>query len=259
MKLKKGKFLGAIVLSLFLLSSCKSLKNSNTLFQSEYDKFADTANSVYVANAVSSSKDNTYKIKAFDLLSIRNIQSSNGPNPPAEGIVKGIIYKADIAGNIVLPSLGTVNLLGLSQLEAAKKIQNLYSTTLLKNPLIELIVVNFKITMLGDFAKQGNYIMERESINLIEMLGECGGLKPSADARKVKIIRGDLKNPEIIYVNLKDLNSLASDKLILQNNDIVYVPNKSLANITEGTSSYFSLLQPVFLILNIILLYTIKR
>ena len=50
MNLKKGKFLGAIVLSIFLLSSCRSLKNTNTLFLSEYDKFADTAKSVYVAN-----------------------------------------------------------------------------------------------------------------------------------------------------------------------------------------------------------------
>ncbi|MFD2161010.1 polysaccharide biosynthesis/export family protein [Paradesertivirga mongoliensis] len=258
MKLKKGKFLGAILLSVFLLSSCRSLKNTNTLFLSEYDKFADTAKSVYVANENFAPKDFTYKIKPFDQIALRNIQNPDGlvMSTNAENVQSGIIFRVNKEGFVMLPVIGEVNINGLSQAEAAQKIQDIYSKTLLKNPLIELTVFNYKVTLLGETSTPGNYVLERDNVDLIELLGKSGGLLPSADPRKVKIIRGDRKHPEIIYVNLKNLNTLGNDKLVLQNNDIIYIAPQKLSNISEGLKNYSAIIQPLFLILNAVILYS---
>lgn len=257
MKLKKGKFLGAILLSVFLLSSCKALKNPNTLFQSEYDKFADTLRTVYIANA-GAADDNIYKIRPFDLISVRNIQNPLGPNPPAEGAIKPTVFRIDEKGDITLPVLGAITIAGLNQSEARAKIQDLYEKSLLKDPIIELIVVNFKVTLIGDVVKPGNYLVDREHTNLIEIMGESGGLTPTSDAGKIKIIRGDLKSPEIIYINLTNLASLSSEKLRLQNNDIIYIPRKRNV-LVEGLSKYINAMQPILFLANMVLLYTLRR
>src|SRR5687768_7732976 len=96
MKLKKGKFLGAILLSVFLLSSCKTLKNSNTLFQSEYDKFADTAKSVYVVNE-GKVQNEFYRIQPFDLIALKNLQNPDGlvNTTTTEGVQTAAIFRVD--------------------------------------------------------------------------------------------------------------------------------------------------------------------
>jgi len=260
----KGKSAWGLGILLFFLSlsSCKSLRNTNTLFQSEYDKLADTATSVYVANASLNVTDNSYKIKPFDLIAIRNIQNPEGlvVTTNADGVQSAAVFRSDKDGNINLPVIGIVNIHGLSQEEASKKVQELYAKNLLKNPIIELTVVNYKVTLFGESAKPGSYVLERENVDLIEILAKSGGLLPTSDPKRIKIIRGDRKNPEIIYVNLKDIRSLASEKMILQNNDIIYIAPRGLASLSEGIKNYSAIIQPAFLVLNgILLIYTLSR
>ncbi len=261
MNLKKGKFLGAIVLSLFLLSSCRSLKNTNTLFLSEYDKFADTAKTVFVANETLENSKN-YKISLYDKLIIRNLQNPEGlvNTSKTDGTQEGAVFQVDKDGVVILPVIGSLNVYGLTRQEAAAQIQELYSKKLFKNPIIDVSVINLKVTLLGEVARPGNYMLEEENVNLLEIIAESGGFMSTADPKKVKIIRGNLQSPEIIYVNLKNLNSLRSDKLALRNNDIIYISPRGLTNLSEGIKSYSIISQPVFVILNIaLLLYTIRR
>ncbi|MDF3079286.1 MAG: hypothetical protein K0S09_3175 [Sphingobacteriaceae bacterium] len=242
-------------------SSCGS-RHSNDLFQSVYDKFADTAKSIYVVNA-SSDSYSEYRIKPFDLLSIKNIQNPLGlTNSGTPNDIKSApLFRTDKEGVIQLPVVGAIEVKGLTVSEANKKITKIYAERLLKDPIIEVTVINYKVTILGDVLKQGNYELERENVDLIEMIGESGGLLPSANAGKVKIIRGESRDKsEIIFVNLKDINSLSSDKLILHNNDIVYIPSKGIYNTNESIKNYTNLFQPAILLLNAaILVYTLSR
>lgn len=262
MNFKQRRLIWAIIFSIFLFSACKSLKNTNTLFQSEYDKFADTAKAVYVANEPVPVRDKSYKIKPYDHITVRNLQNPEGlgSSSGAETSQSLAVFRVDKAGFVNLPVVGNVELNNLNQHEAASKLQALYGKTMLKNPIIELTIVNYRVTLLGETAKPGNYILDRENETLIELLGKSGGLLPSSDARKIKIIRGDRKNPEVIFVNLKDLNSLKSDKIILENNDIVYITPLNLFNVSEGLKSYSAILQPVFILMNaVLLIYTIGK
>ncbi|MCX3263625.1 polysaccharide biosynthesis/export family protein [Pedobacter agri] len=259
---------------LFLLGSC-GVRKERTLFNAPSDIVTDTIKQVYVVNDQGIS-DAYYKIKVNDQLAIRNVQNfefgatgstSNSTSNAitqqnsASGSISNVLsYPVELDGMVNLPAIGKVEVVGLSRREAAIKIQDLYKNKLLKEPIIELSVVNLKVTLLGEFSKQGNFLLERDNTTLIDIIGEAGGITKTADPKTLKIIRGDRAHPELIYVNLNDINSLASKKLVLQNHDIIVLqPTKSSAT-SDKLQSLNNILQPLLVVVNLaVLIFTVTR
>jgi polysaccharide export outer membrane protein len=63
----------------------------------------------------------------------------------------------------------------------------------------------------------------RDNMNLLEALAKVGGIANSGKAKKIKLIRGDLKNPKIYKINLGTLEGMKEADLALQSGDIIYV------------------------------------
>lgn len=259
---------------LLLIISCMlcacAVRKQHTLFNSPTDVLTDTIKQVYVVNDQGIS-DSYYKIKINDQLAIRNVQNfefgaNNGTGGTSQGMSSGgtttsdVSFRVDNDGFVTLPAIGKVEVTGLTRREAALKIQDIYKQKLLKDPIIELIVVNLKVTLLGEFGKQGNFLLERDNTTLIDIIGEAGGINKTADPKTLKIIRGDRSHPEIIYVNLNDINSLASKKLIMQNNDIVVLQPTKQQALTDKLQSVNSIIQPLLVVINLaVLIYTLSR
>jgi len=263
-KQKPATYLSVLFCCIILLS-CSS-RREHALFNAPTDFVTDTIKQVYVVNDQGIS-DAYYKIKPSDQLAIRNVQNAEfGANGTGSGGAATSItatassYPVELDGQVNLPAIGKVAVAGLTRKEAAVKIQDLYSQKLLKNPIIELNIVNLKVTLLGEFAKQGNFLLERDNTTLIDIIGEAGGITKMADPKTLKIIRGDRSHPELIYVNLNDINSLASKKLILQNNDIIVLQQTKNTALTEKLQSYNNIVQPLLVVLNLgILILTFTR
>ena len=254
------------------LSAC-SVRKEHSLFNAPSDIVTDTIKHVYVVNDQGIS-DAFYKIKFNDQLAIRNVQNpefgatnstvsnaSSGTQSGASGGTSNLLsYPVELDGKVNLPAIGKVEVVGLSRREAAVKIEELYKTKLLKDPIIELSVVNLKVTLLGEFGKQGNYLLERDNTTLIDIIGEAGGITKTADPKTLKIIRGDRSRPEIIYVNLNDINSLASKKLVLQNNDIIILQQTKNSSTSEKLQSFNNIVQPLLVVVNLaVLIFTVTR
>lgn len=256
--LRRHRPLIFLLSALLFCSSC-SMRYRNALFTSKDDPARDSIKSVYVVNSTDS-ESILYRIKPNDLLAVRNLQDIRYISAPADGnsnITTGtgnITYRVEADGTVALPVIGKVEVAGLKRSEAAEKIQAMYEKSLLKDPIIDVSIVNLKVTMLGEFISQGNFLLEKDNTSLVEMIGQAGGISSRADPKKLKIIRGDPQDPEIIYVNLKDINSLASKKLILQNNDIIYLEPQAVYGNQERTQIFTSFVQPVLLVLNTALL-----
>lgn len=264
----------SFILLYLALSGC-SVRKERTLFYAPSDIVTDTIKHVYVVNDQGIS-DAYYKIKVDDQLAIRNLQNpefgatigtgNNAAGNVSTGSNSGgsasnvLTYPVEPDGMVNLPAIGKVSVVGLTRREAAAKLEQIYKSKLLKDPIIELTVVNLKVTLLGEFGKQGNYYLQRDNVSLIEMIGEAGGITKTADPKTLKIIRGERSNPELIYVNLTDINSLASKKLILQNNDIIILlPTKSAA-FSEKWTSINNFIQPVLVVVNLgILILSLTR
>ncbi len=209
-----------------------------------------------------------YKIKPQDLLQIRNLQNPkyivDEPATSATAAVgannsDGQTYQVEDDGTVALPIIGHVKVMGLTRHEAAKQIETLYRKEL-KNPIIELKIVNLKVTVLGEVTKQGTYPLIKDRTPLIEVIGEAGGLTEKANSQNLKIIRGSNENQQVIEVDLSDLKTLSDVRTILQNNDVIYVAQNKRAIRSKNVLNVSTLLQPVLLLLNTaLIIYTLTR
>jgi len=209
-----------------------------------------------------------YHIHPSDVLQIRNLQStqylvgnSTGASKTGESASgQSETFQVEEDGRVTLPVIGHIAVAGLTRYEAAQKIERLYRDSLLKNPIIELKVLNLKVTLLGEVKSPGNIPLLKENTTLIDVLGEAGGLTNNANEKNVKIIRGDKNNPEVIYADLSNIKTLADPRITLQNNDIIYVMQNKKAVRDERLQNFSTFIQPSLLIFNTaLIIYTLFR
>jgi polysaccharide export outer membrane protein len=139
---------------------------------------------------------------------------------------------------------------GLTRIEAQKKIEDLYRKTLLKDPIIELKINNLKVTIFGEAKAQGNFPLTKDRTTLIEMLGEAGGLTDRANETNIKIIRGTQKNPQVTEIDLSNIQSINDPRAILQNGDIIYIAQNKRAVRNDKIQNFSSIFQPALLLFN---------
>jgi polysaccharide export outer membrane protein len=200
-----------------------------------------------------------YHIKPQDMLQIRNLQNIKyivDENPSSSGTGgggnagAGQVYQVDEDGSVALPVIGHVAVAGLTRAQAAKLIEDLYRKSLLKDPIIELKITNLKVTLLGEFKGQGNFPLVKDRTTLVEMIGQAGGLSDKANETNIKIIRGDQLNPQVTYINLRNIQSINDPRAILQNGDIVYVSQNKRSIRNENLQNVSTLVQPILLLFN---------
>ncbi len=265
LKLNKALFnTFCIFMFLLTLSSCSD-KTRNVLFKSPQET-ADTVQTTYVVQAGTKSENSLQIIKPGDQLLIQNLQNPSLISGVSEG--GGALlntsystgYRVETDGYVALPVIGRTKLAGMKRIEAERFLENKYKENLLNNPIITIDITNARVTVLGEIEKQGNYILTKEGTSLIDIIGESGGLNQRANKRKIKIIRGDRTNPEVIIVNLENINTLADKKLILQNNDIIYAEARGIFRASDNLNFANPFIQTGLVILNTaLLIYTITR
>jgi polysaccharide export outer membrane protein len=220
-----------------------------------------------LANSGNGTSD--YRIRSQDILQIRNLQNikyivdeapatTTGSNSNSSITTQGQTYQVEDNGTVALPIIGRVPVAGLTRAEAAKHIEDLYRKDVLKDPIIDLKIINLKVTMLGEIRVQGNFPLVKDKTNLIEMIGEAGGLTERANEKNIKIIRGDPKNPQITEVDLSKTGTLADPRIILQNDDIIYIAQNKRAVKNDNLQNINTTLQPALIILNTaLIIYTL--
>lgn len=199
-----------------------------------------------------------YRIKSQDILQVRNLQDikyianeavavSNGiSNSPSQGQE----FQVQDDGTVALPELGHIQVVGLTRGEAQKLIEDQYRKTLLKDPIIDLKIINLKVTVLGEIKSQGNYVLTKDRTTLIEVIGQAGGLTDKGNEKDIKIIRGTEQNPKVIDVDLSSLGAVNDPKTILQSGDIIYVSQNKRGARADNLQNFSTVFQPVLLLFN---------
>lgn len=142
-------------------------------------------------------------------------------------------YLVDPEGIVNLPVLGKIKLGGLSRTVATDILEERYALYL-KNPVVNIQIQNYKITVLGDVNRPGTYSIPNERITLLEAIGLSGDLDITGVRDNVLVIREENGKREQYRINLKTDEVFSSPVYYLQQNDVVYVePNT--AKRTQGT------------------------
>ena len=182
--------------------------------------------------------DNTFstKFKVDDLLSIHISTldpEASAPFNLFRGAEEGGIrpeqvnYLVDKNGEIDFPVIGKIKIEGLSPSETRDLLREELKDYL-KDPIINIRIRNFTVTVLGAVNRPGTYPVNGEQITIMEALGLAGDIAIKGRRDNVMVIR-DFDGTKVYNrINLNQKDALKSPVYYLTQNDVVYVePNKS--------------------------------
>lgn len=159
-----------------------------------------------------------------------NGSDENGGSTMSSQTPKG--YLVDSYGYIDFPVLGTLHIAGKTLSQVKDYIASLLvEKNYIKEPIVTVNILNFKITMLGEVGV-GIVPVEGNSLNLIDAIAQSGGTSSFAKIKDVRVIRTENGKRTMYSVDLKSKELYNSPAFHLQQNDVVYVMPK--ANKFEG-------------------------
>lgn len=165
-------------------------------------------------------------------------------------------YLVDGNGYINFPVLGKIKVGGLTRVQVIDLLTKKLDPDYIKNPIINIFITNFKITVHGDVSRPGNYNLKNERLSIIDALGLAGDLNISGNRENVLVIREENGTKNEYRVNLTSKSVLSSPVYYLQQNDVVYVePNYAKsqdAAYTRNTGLFISLASVLISLLTII-------
>ena len=255
-----------IIAIVIFCSSC-SYKQSHVLFENKNSKTAATDSLLKQPFPATSA----YRIQPRDILQIKNLQnikyivddlpvSTSGSSVGGGNGASGQTFEVEGDGTVALPVIGHIAVGGLTRLEATQKIEDIYRKELLKNPILDVKIINLKVTIFGESGSQGNFPLVKENTTLVEMLGQAGGLLPTANEKNIKIIRGQGQYKTVTIIDLSDINSISDPRAILQNGDVIYISQNKRAVRNDKLQNLTSLIQPALILLNTaLILITLTR
>jgi len=217
----KLAFLLTIIIS---ISSCVSQKDV-VYFQGVGD---------YETNVSENNHAQTFKID--DLISI-HVSTLDPQASMPFNLMKGaegngmtpvqVDYIVDKSGNIDFPVIGQVKVAGLTA-EETKALLKEKLAAYLKDPIINIRLKNFTVTILGEVKQPGTYPVIGEQITILEALGLANDLGIKGKRENVLVIR-EFNGTKIYHrIDLTSKEALNSPVYYLTQNDVVYVePNKS--------------------------------
>lgn len=220
---------------IILLSSCSAYRQS-IMFNTGEEGYQQLA-------AKTSQAENSYIVQPFDQLEITVftnkgeslIDPNNALETDASLTSENTLYAVSEAGTVKLPILGVVKLVGLSLTEANDRLANLYSVYY-KDPFVLTKFANKRVIVLG--ASQTKVVpLPYEGMTLLEVLALAGGINETGKSSNIRLIRGDLRNPQVTIIDLSTITGMKQANLNILPNDIVYIEpaKKPLAGLRDVT------------------------
>lgn len=138
-------------------------------------------------------------------------------------------YLVDNEGNIDFPVLGKVKVSDMTKNEVEAYLKDKLRPYLKEEPLINVRMVNYKISVLGEVNRPNSYTITNEKVNVLEALALAGDLTIYGKRDNVKLMRESVDGKrEVVILDLTDKNLIHSPYFYLQQNDVLYVePNKT--------------------------------
>jgi polysaccharide export outer membrane protein len=210
------------LLLLVSLSSCDKYLNRSLMLRTGKD---------YPYSTFPEVQDKEYRLAADDRIAVRMftndgsglINVAAGSNVMVGGGTT-LDIKIESDGFSKLPLFGRLYLEGLTIRQAEMLIEDKFSE-FYNNPFVLLEVSNKRVMI---FAGSNTSVvtLENDNTTLFEVLAMTGGVPEEGKADRIKLIRGELKNPEVYLIDLSTLYGMKNANLVLQANDIIYIETR---------------------------------
>lgn len=235
--MKKIFFLSIIAL---LFTSCISTKDLTYL----QPNHATKADSIKVAQEVSK----PYRIQTNDVLSI-NIKASDQKLVEIFSTSEGATqnqktpqtlyfngYTVDDHGNIRIPILGEVNVLGYTSDEVRQKIEKQLLEEYFRkeaNIFVTVKLAGLRYTINGEIGNPGTNVLYQDRATIMEAIANSGDITTTGNRKEVQIIRKFAHGFETYTIDLTNEKAMSSPYYYIQPNDYIII--KPLKQKTWGT------------------------
>ena len=176
-----------------------------------------------------------YRLQTNDIISIsiraidEKLVAIFNSGSEAQNSDQGLYFKGytiDDHGNVRLPILGEINVLGFTTEEIRLKIEE----TLLKDYFkkeagiyVNVKLAGFRYTVNGEVNATGSKILYQDKVNIMEAIANSGDITVTGDRKNVKVIRQFPQGAQTFTIDLTDENAMKSVCYNLQPNDYIYV------------------------------------
>ena len=216
----------AVFIAVISLFACNY--NSAVMMKTEKGFVFDEAPTDTISEYILSTSDifefQLYTNKGTSIIDVTAISESDN-----KGLVSrsGETYLIEPDGFVKLPILERTKLEGLTIREAEVLLEEKYAKFYI-NSFVKLEVKNRRIVIFPGGGGNAQVIpLENENTTMLEALGQVGGLETLAKASRIKLVRGNLKNPKVYLFDFSTIEGIKRSDFVLQANDIIYVDKRS--------------------------------
>ena len=213
-----------------------------------------------------------YRLQISDVLSIRIkaldqelVEMFNPTGTASTTLDEGYYYDGfaiDRHGNIRMPTLGEINVLGRTTEEVRGIVEKRLMEEFLK-PEAKLFVTvklaGIRYTMAGEVGGSGIKTELTEKLSLMDAIANAGGVPDTGDLTDIVIIRQYPGGQRVHHIDLTKLEAMQSPYYYVQPNDLIIVnplPQKSIGVGTTGLDSFRTILTIISALTTSILLFT---
>lgn len=241
-------FLSGLIFSVFV-SSCVSTKRLTYLQENEKGGDSLIALSrVNVPYRIQTSDLLVVKVKALDQEVVEMFNTMDSGNH-LKTDVEDLYFNGltvDVRGNIRIPTLGEVFVLGYTVDEVRQKLEkNLLEKhfTDEANLFVSVKLAGIRYSTIGEVSP-GNHILFKDQVNILEAIAHAGDITSFGDRRNVVIVRKYPGGEQSHQLDLTDFKVVNSPYYYIQPNDIIIVnplPQKSLGFGMTGMENFRTL------------------
>lgn len=214
-----------LILSLLAALGLSSCKTTNLFVDKKARHAVADLDSVFLG-------DNTYQyhIRKDDKITIGiwgqdelSVGSTYGIYNSNE--VYGKWLMVDAEGNIEVPKIGTLHVEKMTLIQLKDSIKVLAGKWI-KNPVVDVKVLNREITVLGEVRDPQVINVDKERNTLLEMIARCKGLEFYANAQQIKVFRQVGEDVHVANIDLTAKGDYLYRNINLYPGDVVIVPSK---------------------------------
>lgn len=169
-------------------------------------------------------------------------------------------FTVDVHGNIRIPVLGELNVLGYTTEEIQKMLEKKLLEDQFKetaNIFVTVKLAGLRYVTTGEVNSPGTQVLFQDRVNIFEAIANAGEISQTGNRKEVLIIRQYPQGQQIHKLDLTDIHVMESPYYYIQNNDMIYVKplkQKSWGTGETGVQTLTTLITVVGLVTTSILL-----
>lgn len=160
---------------------------------------------------------------------VANTSAANGNTNAITG------FQVDNSGEVEIPIAGKIKVAGLTTALAREAIRT-KAEKYYKDPIVNVQIVNFKVTVIGEVMRPGAYLINGERATILDALGQAGDITIYGMRTNVMLSRKENGQQKMVRFDLTTTDIYQSPYFYLKQGDMIYVtPAKTKANSADGT------------------------